>query len=198
MTCLLADAAGATFESILANTAPAIAAADDNGDRFYNLPWPFPHCRGCPGDDEDATAPVGDGAHPWHRWSVRRQGGHLTRLFPLPGSRIINVVSDECMLKTMLAAHGLVAPRWQSDGFSSHVDWSRTDDQGHPGTYDRNVIELFPAALQQVQPPMRRHLATESHAPPGALVPGVEQHAPGLKNGMIVAVTDIGVHYEAK
>lgn len=118
-------------------------------ERFYNLDWPFEHCADCPGDDE----PVGMDPHPWKNWSISRQGHYLTRYFPLPGSRVINIVSDECMLTSMMSVHGVVAPKWQSDGFSSHVDWSRADAQGHPGSYSKAALELYGNDVVQVRSP---------------------------------------------
>jgi hypothetical protein len=92
------------------------------------------------------------------------------RYFPLPGSRVINVVSDECMLTSAMSVYGVVAPRWQSDGFSSHVDWSRADDRGHPGSYSKASLELYGNDVVHVRAPCSM-LAVERFFIPFARVP---------------------------
>jgi hypothetical protein len=142
-------------------------------DRPYNINWPFPFCASCIDDDDDDDEssdipphgrkhrkPAPEAMHTsanatagpaWAHWSLRRQARYLIRLFPLPGSRLINIVSDECMLKSMLTAYDLVAPEWQSEGGSSHVDWSRADDHGHPGVYSRAAVQLHPSGIRAVR-----------------------------------------------
>ena len=111
-------------------------------ERPYNLDWPFEHCEDC---REDVAAA------PWQRWSMSQQAEYLTRFFPLPGSRLSNIVSDECMIKSMLALYGLDGPEWQTDGPASHVDWSRADNHGHPGSYSAAALQFHPDGVRQVR-----------------------------------------------
>jgi hypothetical protein len=110
-------------------------------ERPYNLDWPFKHCETCKSDPAKV---------PWQQWSISQQAQYLTRLFPLPASRLINIVSDECMLKSMMAVYGVVEPLWQSGGASSHVDWSRADNHGHPGSYGKAAVYFHPAGVREV------------------------------------------------
>ena len=152
--------------SILGAEQPSVT---DN--RPYNIDWPFDFCNEtrCPDDDDaDSSGPVAavaaaNGAQnttkpPWSRWSINKQAKYLIRLFPLPGSRLINIVTDECMLKSVLTAYGLLAPEWQSEGGSSHVDWGRADAHGHPGSYSQAAVRLFPDGVRAVRrfPPDRQ------------------------------------------
>ena len=102
------------------------------------------------GSPVTAANMTGNAQPPWARWSIAKQAQYLARLFPLPGSRVMNVVSGECMIKSMLAAYGLVGEEWQTEGGSSHVDWARADDSGHPGSYAKAAIDFDAAGVRQV------------------------------------------------
>ena len=135
-------------------------------DRPYNIDWPFPHCRACVDDDppppqlssneasnfEDGLGNSSESAGPlWTQWSLNKQAKYLIKLFPLPGSRLINIVSDECMIKSMLAAYDMVGDQWQSEGASSHVDWGRADNHGHPGLYSSAALGMHPRGVRKAR-----------------------------------------------
>lgn len=125
--------------------------------RPYSLPWPLPSC-------EDGTACTNATDAPWEQWSEGRQMEYLVKLFPGSASRVVNVVSDECMIKSQLNFYGLTGPEWQTEGFSSHVDWGRADGFGHPGSYTRPMLVEDPAYIRRV----RHHLAGLVHVSLGS------------------------------
>ena len=97
----------------------------------YNIEWPFPACAMCNIDPWTA---------PWDLWNQDQQMEFLRFIFPGSASRIVNIVSDECMVKSQLNFYDIKGDEWQTHGFSSHVDWSRANNGGHPGSYTRKTV----------------------------------------------------------
>ena len=76
---------------------------------------------------------------------------YLVKIFPGSASRVVNIVSDECMIKSQLHFYGLTGPEWQTEGFSTHVDWGRADNAGHPGSYTRPMLKTDPDYIRRVR-----------------------------------------------
>lgn len=132
---------------ILLHASVAKANASDPDARPYSLPWPLPTCAGTNCSADPLTAA------PWQQWSEGQQMEFLVKLFPGSASRVVNVVSDECMIKSQLNFYGLTGPEWQTEGFSTHVDWSRADNAGHPGSYSRPMLVEDPGYIRRVRAP---------------------------------------------
>jgi hypothetical protein len=111
-------------------------------DRPYNLPWPFPSCETCL---------VSVPKDPWQLWTSDVQLKYLSKIFPGSASRLVNIVSDECMIKSMLKFYGLTGPEWQTGGFSTHVDWTRANEGGHPGSYTKEMLRVDPDFIRRVR-----------------------------------------------
>ena len=91
-------------------------------------------------------APSGHLPHP------RRAVQLLKKLLPYPQARHVNVVSDACMVNSVLGAYGLVGPQWQTGSTITHADWSRPMN-GHPGAYTREALQLHPRGVMRVRTP---------------------------------------------
>lgn len=160
-------------------------ATPEELERPYNIPWPFPHCRGdaceAPGD---ALPPL-DGERPWERWAIETQQDYLFRVFGSPASRVTNIVSDECLIKTALRFYGLDGAGWQSDTFVTHVDWSRADQFGHPGAYSLAAIVADAAFVRRVR--RRSPCAAASRGPPSRHAPPCWARAGGHASNSAVA-----------
>lgn len=113
-------------------------------DRPYNIEWPLPNCAWC----QSNTA-----RDPWERWTMDQQVDFLYQIFPGAASRVVNIVSDECMVKSMMNFYGIKGPEWQTDAFSSHVDWARANNGGHPGVYSQLMLQVDPDFIRRVRAP---------------------------------------------
>lgn len=144
---------GRPLIEVLLDASTAVANASDPNARPYSLPWPLPCCASgaCRNASRDAAALA---AVPWAQWSEGEQMEALVKLFPGSASRVVNVVSDECMIKSQLNFYGLVGPEWQTEGFSTHVDWSRSDNAGHPGSFSRPMLIEDPGYIRRVRLPL--------------------------------------------
>jgi hypothetical protein len=146
-----ADAGGDLLASAAAN-ANATAGLDAAND---DVRWPFPHCTSCAGFS-NATEP--------RSWSRAQQSAVLARLFPDAASRFFAVVSDESLVKTVLGFYNLTGPAWQTGGFSTHVDWNRADEDGHPGWYSRVTLTWNAPLVRQVRAVPRQPFASSDAA----------------------------------
>jgi hypothetical protein len=71
---------------------------DLHNETVYGLIWPFPHCEEC-----KARTRVDH----WFAWTRQQQYSFMEALFPSPASRFTNIVSDECVIKSMMIFYGL-------------------------------------------------------------------------------------------
>lgn len=113
---------------------------DLSNETVYNLIWPFPHCEDC----NSHTS-----VDPWNTWSRFQQYSFMQALFQSPASRVTNIVSDECIIKSMMKFYGLTGRDWETGGDSSHVDWSR-QTAGHPGAYTKLMLQRGPDVVRKV------------------------------------------------
>jgi hypothetical protein len=132
--------------NITASTAQSFKASfPEPGLHLTQYPaWPFPHCNEC--EEEDFRF-----ESPWWQWPKWRQQEVLERLFPQVAARKFKLVSDEFIIASTLSFYNLTGPDWQTDGSSSHVDWSRAIGDGHPGEYGKSDILDDPDSLVQVR-----------------------------------------------
>lgn len=115
---------------------------DSSDDKPYNIDWPFPACAKCK---------VNPWNTPYDLWNPEQQMAFLRFIFPGAASRVVNIVSDECMVKSLLNFYEVNGPQWQTDGFSSHVDWTRANNGGHPGDYTQEMLQTDPDYIRQVR-----------------------------------------------
>lgn len=116
-------------------------ATDTAVDKPYNIEWPFPACPQCRTDPWKT---------PWELWNYIQQMEFLRFIFPGSASRIVNIVSDECMVKSQLNFYAVSGEEWQTHGYSSHVDWTRANNGGHPGSYTQLMLQTDPWYIRQV------------------------------------------------
>jgi hypothetical protein len=132
------EAKNETIHKLLNSREPV----DTSVDKPYNIDWPFNACARCM---------VNPWNTPYTLWNRDQQTAFLRFIFPGSASRIVNIVSDECMVKSLLNFYSVNGEEWQTDGFSSHVDWTRANNGGHPGDYTQLMLQTDPDYIRQVR-----------------------------------------------
>jgi hypothetical protein len=109
----------------------------------WGLTWPFEFCNYC-------------GANwmsPFETWTLDNQLRAMWTVFQRFNALVSNIVSDEAIAKTTLRFYGLDGPDLATGSESSHVDWSRANDGGHPGVYSNAMLDLDPTFIRRVSLP---------------------------------------------
>jgi hypothetical protein len=114
---------------------------DSTKELPWGMDWPWEYCTDC-GDSQ---------SEPFERWSLDRQSDALFGVFhPFPAF-LVNIVSDESLIKSTLRFYDLESRSTVTETDSTHVDWTRGPNGGHPGVYHGDMLAVDPTFIRKVR-----------------------------------------------